>query len=314
MIGDYWTSRKLERLDAYFPFFLDATRERYRTIYVDAFASTGKVKLRRPKGCSRVGLFTPTNPFIDGSARRSLQVERPFGRYYFVDIEGWKCQRLEQLRSEFPALDARIQVQCKDATKFLRQFCRRMDTQSSRALVFLDAPGTVVGWDTIKAIAETGAVDLWALFPLGIAVNRLLKRRGDDIGQTAKNTLSYIFGNTEWEEDFYRAKRRQGLFRDTVATMKVADFNTIMEFFLGRLKTVFPHVSNKTLSLENRRGNPMFTLCFASADPDAGDRLAIAEAILSLPSSAHPFSSRLREILARKQRDKAKDGPLATSS
>ena len=36
-----------------------------------------------------------------------------------------------------------------------------------------------VQWDTMKAIAETKAIDLWILFPLGVAVNRLLKKDGN---------------------------------------------------------------------------------------------------------------------------------------
>jgi three-Cys-motif partner protein len=305
MIGDYWTKAKLERLDAYFPFFTESVGGRYQTVYtvyIDAFASTGRVKLRRPKGSVKFGFFPPPDPFIDGSARRALSVERPFDRYYFVDIERWKCERLERLRTAFPPLDKRIEIECGDANRFVRRFCRRMDTESSQALIFLDAPGTVVGWKTIETIARTGAVDLWYLFPLGIAVNRLLKRRGDRISEPGKKTLRYIFGTDEWEQEFYRPKRLQGFSPEPGATVKVADFKDITAFFLRRLSTVFPHVSKKTLALYNRRGNPMFILCFASADPNAGDRLAYAEAILSVPASAYPFLDRLQERITYQRR------------
>jgi len=301
MIGDYWTRVKLERIEAYFPFFLAAMHGRYRTWYVDAFASTGRVKLRQPRDSRAGGFFPPTDPFIDGSARRALRLEQPFDRYYFVDIEERKCERLERLRDDFPALHDRIRVRCADANEFVRRFCRRLENQSSRALMFLDAPGTVVGWKTIEEIAQTGAVDLWYLFPLGIAVNRLLKRRGDQISESVKRTLVYLFGSDGWEQEFFVPRGSEGFFPEPAATAKVANFQAITSYFVRRLKTVFPYVAERPLNLYNRRRNPMFSLFFASADHDGKDRLSLAQAILRIPSTAHAFPARLRQLLSQQR-------------
>jgi len=41
----------------------------------------------------------------------------------------------------------------------------------------------------------------------------------------------------------------------------------------------------------------MFLLCFASADPDGKNRLALAQDILRIPSTEHQFSSRLAKLV-----------------
>lgn len=301
MIGDYWTKVKLERLESFLPFFIEATCERYKTRYIDAFAGTGRVRLRQPNGSSLGGFFPPPNPIIDGSARRALRLDRPFDRYYLVEIREAKCRRLERLRDDFPDRADRIRVHCGDANAFLRRFCRWADWHSLRAVLFLDPPGTKVSWSTVEAIAETKAADLWYLFPLGLAVNRLLKRYGE-IGDTQKNTLrDRVFGDTDWETEFYRPLRGQGFFPKPNATAKAAGFKIITDYFVRRLKTVFPYVAEKPLALYNRRGNPMFALCFASADPEGNARLDIARAILSIPSTAYQFPVRLRELLSNRE-------------
>ena len=187
---------------SFLPFFIESIYDRYQTRYIDAFAGTGKVRLRQPKDSSVGGFFSLPNPIIDGSARRAPRVEQPFDKYDFIEIHEAKCQRLERMRDEFPALADRIRVRCGDANASLQKLCRRATWQYSRAVVFLDPPGTKVSWSTVEAIAKTKAIDLWYLFPLGLAVNRLLTRYGK-IGETQKNTLrDRVFGDTDWNSQF----------------------------------------------------------------------------------------------------------------
>ena len=48
--------------------------------------------------------------------------------------------------------------------------------EKNRAVVFLDPYGAQVDWSTIRDIGETKTIDLWVLFPLGQAVNRMSTR------------------------------------------------------------------------------------------------------------------------------------------
>ena len=80
------------------------------------------------------------------------------------------------LKRQFPQKASAIQVVRQDANDYLKEWCTRMDWQTCRAVIFLDPYGMQVEWSLIEAIAKTEAVDLWVLFPLGVAVNRLLTR------------------------------------------------------------------------------------------------------------------------------------------
>jgi three-Cys-motif partner protein len=67
-----------------------------------------------------------------------------------------------------------------EANSCLVSLCKRYDwiRENRRAVVFLDPFGMQVTWNTIQAIAETKAIDLWVLFPLGIGVMRMLPNHG----------------------------------------------------------------------------------------------------------------------------------------
>jgi hypothetical protein len=49
--------------------------------------------------------------------------------------------------------------------------------------------------------------------------------------------------------------------------VKVGDFDSIAQYFVKRLKTVFAGVADNPLPLFNSRNVPLFLLCFASGNP-----------------------------------------------
>jgi hypothetical protein len=65
-------------------------------------------------------------------------------------------------------------------------------------------------------------------------------------------------------------------------THKQANFNTISEYFLKRLETVFPYVAKHPLPLFNSANCPLYLLCFAAGNPGSGGKtgLKIAQDIL----------------------------------
>jgi three-Cys-motif partner protein len=164
----------------------------------------------------------------------------------------------------------------QDANVYLQELCLNYSWKNNRAVLFLDPYGMQVKWDTIEAIAKTKAVDLWLLFPLGVAVNRLLKKDGK-INVSFRKRLDQMFGTTEWFKHFYSVKTRQSLFGEEMGLEKICNFDTISAFFVSRLKDVFPKVAEKPLALRNSKNNPLYLLCFASANSKA---LKIAQQIL----------------------------------
>lgn len=137
-----------------------------------------------------------------------------------------------------------------------------------------------VEWKTMEAIAHTQAIDLWILFPLGVAVNRLLRKNGE-IDLVIRSRLDRIFGTDDWYGAFYRTEKRVGLFGEETITEKVGGFESISEYFVKRLKTVFADVAKNPLPLYNSRNNPLYLLCFASGNPrGAKTAVKIAQHIL----------------------------------
>jgi three-Cys-motif partner protein len=123
-----------------------------------------------------------------------------------------------------------------------------------------------VEWKTIEAISQTQAIDLWLLFPLGVAVNRLLRRDGQ-IDATLRDKLDSLFGTTEWFDAFYQTEKMQTLFGEEEHLKKVVNLEQIGQYFVERLKTVFPRVAENPLRLYNSRKNPLYLLCFAAGNP-----------------------------------------------
>ncbi len=207
MFGGNWTQQKLrilsKYLKAYRKIFDKNERARYfRISYVDAFAGTGVIP--RPELEGTFAEFIPSlaeaeEEFKKGSVRRALEIDPPFHKYTFIEMNRIKCEELSMFRAEFP--DRHIDVVNDDANDALLKWCQRMDTKRERAIIFLDPFGASVEWKVIEAIAGTKAVDLWILFPYG-AVNRMLTRdRKPSLSWSEK--LTRVFGTATWESEFY---------------------------------------------------------------------------------------------------------------
>jgi three-Cys-motif partner protein len=124
------------------------------------------------------------------------------------------------------------------------------------------------------------AIDLWLLFPLGVAVNRLLKKDAK-IPEAWRKILDTMFGTTDWYEVFYKTEQVRGLFENEIITHKMGDFDSISQYFVNRFKTVFAGVAEKPLPLINSRNVPLYLLCFASGNPKGAPiALRIAKHIL----------------------------------
>ncbi len=148
-------------------------------------------------------------------------------------------------------------------------------------MLFLDPFGMQVTWETIEVIARTEAIDLWLLFPLGIAVNRLL-RRDAKISEAVKESLNHVFGTDDWYQHFYETKSAPSLFGEEERTQKVASVEEIGKYYVKRLETLFPGVAQNPMPLYNSRRTPLYLLCFAAANPKgATTAVKIARHILS---------------------------------
>jgi three-Cys-motif partner protein len=117
---------------------------------------------------------------------------------------------LEALKRDYPSLAGKIDIKNGDANIEIKRLCAG-DWSDSRSVMFLDPYGMQVEWSTIEAIAGTCAIDLWLLFPLGMAVNRVLTRSGD-IPESWRKRLDLLLGDQTWFDDFYHVEPVQDLF------------------------------------------------------------------------------------------------------
>ncbi|MFH0988674.1 MAG: three-Cys-motif partner protein TcmP [bacterium] len=283
--GGDWTNDKLLRLKKYLVAYATImNKQPFRFAFIDAFAGTGYRTISPEENELQLAipeLLEPeTRTFVDGSARIALEVKPRFSKYIFIERNANKIVELEALRNSYPELSKDVSIVNEDANEWLQDRCRNYDWKKNRAVLFLDPYGMQVAWNTIEAIAETKAIDLWILFPLGVAVNRLL-RRDAQINPAVRKRLNVVFGSSGWYRAFYKKTREENLFGEENLTIKNCNFDSIAEYFVNRLSSIFPGVASNPLLLLNRKNIPLYLLCFAAANvKGAKTAIKIAQEIL----------------------------------
>lgn len=187
------TGRKLDIIEQYLLMYQKALGNTgFQTIYVDGFAGSGEV----PLGESKDDLFdSDVKTVLAGSADRAFRVSPPFSKYVFID-KSKKC--IDALALKFkdaPNVD-RVKYVVGEANKNIREICVNTGWTSRRGVVLLDPFGGQVEWPTIKAIADTKALDLWYLFPAGLCVYRQIGRAGT-VHYTHGDAITRIVGTED---------------------------------------------------------------------------------------------------------------------
>lgn len=274
--GGSWTEIKLAALKAYLVqyqkiFHANEAARKLRTVYVDAFAGTGERATRAADVESLFGYTDETKQYQEGSARIALALEQKFHRYVFIDSKASHIGALQKVVDrEFIDLKERCELIQEDANTWLQRWCASEDWHSHRAVVFLDPYGMSVEWKTILAIANTKAIDLWVLFPFAIGANRMMPKKVlPDKGWGL--ILTRVFGTTDWVKRIYSKHSEVDLFGQRPdSVIKIGEADDILQFFIERMKAIFPHVVEKPLVLYNSNNSPMYALCFAAANPKGG--------------------------------------------
>ena len=283
--GGNWTGEKLKRVEKYLKAYATImNKQNFRFAYIDAFSGTGYREEKKNKIDDQIFLFQQNDmkeieTYSKGSARIALEIKPEFDKYIFIEKSRKHFTELLKLKEEFK--DKKIDLINTDANSWLIDRCNNYKWQNNRAVLFLDPYGMQVDWETIKAIANTEAIDLWYLFPLGIGVNRLLEKDAGKMPASWEIKLDIIFGTNEWKEAFYSETQETTLFGNETKIVKDADFNKISKFIVERLKSIFTGVAENPLLLRNSKNNPLYLLCFASGNPrGAKTAIKIAQDIL----------------------------------
>ncbi len=265
--GGPWTERKLSVVRRYLETYAQALKKQpFERLYIDAFAGSGDRTNKRLESQPLLDL-PELDAIAKGSARLALEVEPPFDRYVLIEKAAHRASELSALLEEYPGRS--VAIVNADANEAIADVCRGTNWRATRGVVFLDPYGLQVAWETLVRISETRALDVWILFPTGMGLNRLLTKDGK-IPAEWQEVLDRFIGTADWRETFYTVEETTDLFgaldRRVIKTAAAEKFEA---FLLDRLKSIFPVVMERGVPLTNSRGQTMYLLVFASANPSS---------------------------------------------
>ena len=252
--GGPWTEDKLNALGKYLRFYVTALRDqRFRLVYVDTFAGTGRCKIRTGSESHKV---------IDGSATIALDCGEGFDEYHFIEFKPRHCRELQQLKAEHPA-GQRATLYRGAADGLLMPILARFDWRNTRGVLFLDPYGLQCSWSMVQQVAATKALDVFFLVSLsGLYRNAAVDRRGVDASKAA--ALNRFLGTDAWQSAVY-TRQQEDLF-DAPQVTRAPGAEGMLQFTTKRLREAFPYVAEPCL-LGQANGAPLYALYFAVANP-----------------------------------------------
>lgn len=257
-----WSRDKLELLgkylDAYATIMRAQRAERgwlHSFAYIDAFANEGAYQ------------DPESRELVHGSPLVAVQSDPPFDQYWFIERSEGRATRLAARLTE-AAPGQHVRVVQGDANLVLRgEVVSAFRYENyTRALVFLDPYGFQVEWETVKALAETRAIDIFVNFPI-MAVNRLLNRdRAPEDSVLA--LFQRIMGSVDWIQDVYVTQ--PSLLEEVADRTERPRFaaDRLAEIYITNVKKLFPYASDPVVMRNSQRA-PLYALFLASHNQSA---------------------------------------------
>ena len=284
--GGAWTERKLEAFGKYVWAYLRILKgqAQWKTIYFDGFAGSGDrtpATLKAEQMYQQLSLTKEEENLYKGAAERVLTLpdDLVFDYYYFIDKNS---ESLRKLKSTIEPLDnarkTKLIFKEGDCNVWLAELANALRRRKKfAALVLLDPFGMQINWSSIASLKGTRS-DIWILVPTGVIINRLLYRTGK-LEHVEKLVSFFGLSEEDIKSEFYRKQVGSTLFGDEEEVVKkvVNPIGHIMTLYIRQLKTIWRHVTDEPLRLNNSQGRPLFHLVFASNNATA---LKIAKQII----------------------------------
>lgn len=268
--GGPWTEKKLNAFSKYVWSYLTIMKKfpYWKTIYFDGFAGSGSRSNNDSDILAQLQITQEEERVYQGAAERivSLDSDHAFDYYYFVDTNEDSLQKLENHLKTIDASEGKQLVfRSGNANEQLLKLSKSLKSKDPMyaALVFLDPFGMHIDWDSIASLKGTRS-DVWILVPTGVIVNRLLDKRGE-LKFSKKLTSFFGLSEEEIRNHFYSKEVTPTLFgEEEIVTKVMKPVEKISQLYIQRLKTVWEHVTEIPLRLDNTRGVPIFHFVFAS--------------------------------------------------
>jgi len=260
-----WGATKLSFLDDYCPAAIQATEKKLQRYYVDLFAGPGVNVIRRAAGAE-----------YEGSPLRVLR----YTGLQRDDLSFTNAVFINATRKDHEALEARVTQRCDlgesrirrdrirllhgDANARISRVLRDIP-QAAYVLVFADMEAPKQWpWESMKALRAQGhaSVDLYMLFPLDMAIMRLMayneKRR-----ERYATALTTFFGTDAWRSLTARrlTDAQSGQLR-----------RELVELYLQQLRTLW-NQAGEMVDVYLRGEQRLYKMLFASDHP-AANRIA----------------------------------------
>ena len=283
--GSVSTDLKLELLQAYLKAFTRALRAKFNYLwYIDAYAGTGRrtVKiLARDPDLLDEGVEAEIIQ-RRGSAQIAIDTDPAFNRLIFIDLNRRHVTALKELKQKYETVKRRIDVVRQDANVAICELIKGHNFAGTRAVMFLDPYGLSVSWETLEAVAETGAIDVWYF----VSLEGLFRQAAHDqakINDKKRAAITRMLGTADWEADWYAVRPSHDLFGNNDSSQRVADIDAMEAYVQKRLEVLFAKVL-PPLRLKNKAGVNSAALFFAISNTDGraiGLATRIASAVLN---------------------------------
>lgn len=239
----------------------------FKTYYIDAFAGTGKARMREmERDLSSLSFddFYANDEeyqeFQDGSALQALSTDNPFDGYLFLEPDPARATELN-LALEGHSRKKLVRIREEESEIALERYIvknPKINWKYSRAVCFLDPYAMEVQWDVLKSIASTQSIEVIINFPLGMAIRRLLQNNAE-IPQNLRIKLSNYFGTDEWFNVVY--KDTPDLFGTMIKKAEDAE-KRLLNWYVDRLQKLFGYAATPRL-VSNTRGSHLYYLIWA---------------------------------------------------
>ncbi|MDP2167918.1 MAG: three-Cys-motif partner protein TcmP [Thermodesulfovibrionales bacterium] len=216
-------------------------------VYIDAFAGAGK------------HISKQSGEMIQGSPLNALEVEPPFTEYHFIDLDEERADVFRRMAKKNPNVHA-YHGDCNEILK-TKIFPALTYNSRKRALCILDPYGLHLKWETIKAAAELKTIDIFINFSIqdanrNVLFEDLARAKPEDIER-----MNAFWGDESWKELLYR---EQETFFGETRQVRIEDYQILSKEFCMRLKRVGFNDAPEPILMRNKKGGPLYYLCFAS--------------------------------------------------
>lgn len=214
--------------------------------YIDGYAGAG---LCRKKG---------TGEIVKGSALNSLDIDPPFTRFTFIELDERKHRILksqtthiaevENVNGDTNVVLPRDIVPRYNFKNYRRSFCL-LDPYQHKHL----------DWETIQSVGRIKTMDLLLHFPT-MPMNRGALHRDGDVAPDEAEAMTRFWGDESWRKAAY--VQRNGLLSN-LGPEKATDLEFASAFCERLKKEAGFHGTTQPIPMKNSHGALMYYLIFA---------------------------------------------------